>query len=208
MSAIALISTPLANTVPGRTAVREHTSVLPDNRLSYAAFAAAYLLGHGAAALNHRSAPLLDLSGWLPTGLLAAGLVVGTTASIVASTRAQRQGPATEVLTGKLLGLAWAIGFTALFLAITGITHTLAMPQLQGLLWPTGSGLVVGLVYLAEGAARRNTLHFGLGSWLALTSTAALLLPGSGTFWVLALAGGGGYLFAVLLEHRRLTTTR
>ena len=182
--------------------------MLPDLRLSYAAFAAAYLVGHGAAALSHGSDPLLSLPGWLPTGLLAAGIVVGTTASIVASTRAQRQGTATEVLTGKLLGLAWAIGFTALFLAITGITHTLAMPHLQSLLWPTGSGLVVGLIYLAEGAARRNTLHFGLGSWLALTSTAALLLPGAGTFWVLALAGGGGYLLAVLLEHQRLTTTR
>jgi hypothetical protein len=189
----------------------ERTSPLPDNQLSYAAFAVAYLLGHGAAALTQGPTSLLGLPalpGWLPTGLLVTGLLAGTTASIIASTRAQRKGPAEDLLTGKLLGAAWVVGFAALFLAITGITHTLAMPHLQALLWPAGSGLVVGLIYLAEGAARRGTLHFALGSWLALTSTAALLLPNTGTLTVLALAGGGGYLLAVLLEHHRLNSTR
>jgi len=78
------------------------------------------------------------------------------------------------------------------------------MPELQSLLWPTGSGFVVGLVYLAEGAVRRNALHYPLGAWLALTSAAALLLPASGPFWTLALAGGGAYALAAALEPRRL----
>jgi len=134
MSTIALATTPVTITAPGQNAVREQTSVLPDNRLSYTAFAAAYLLGHGAAALSHGADPVLDLPGWLPTGLLATGLVGGTTASIIASTRAQRGAAAAVVLTGKLIGLAWAVGFTALFLAITGITRTLAVPHLQSLL--------------------------------------------------------------------------
>ncbi len=46
-----------------------------------------------------------------------------------------------DVLSGKLLGAAWVIGFGALFLAITGLTSTLGMPDLQAVLWPTGSGL-------------------------------------------------------------------
>ena len=72
------------------------------------------------------------------------------------------------------------------------------------MLWPTGSGLVVGLLYLGEGAARRNVLHYALGTWLSLISTAALFLPAAGPFVVLAVAGGGAYLLATVLERRRL----
>ena len=68
----------------------------------------------------------------------------------------------------------------------------------------TGSGLVVGLLYLGEGAARRNVLHYVLGSWLALVSAAALLLSDAGPYWVLAGAGGGAYLIALIFECRRL----
>lgn len=47
-------------------------------------------------------------------------------------------------------------------------------------------------------------LHYALGVWLALTSTAALSLDAPGLYWVLALAGGGAYALATALEHRRL----
>ncbi|MFB7274980.1 hypothetical protein [Streptomyces sp. NPDC056244] len=70
-----------------------------------------------------------------------------------------------------------------------------------------GSGLVVGLLYLAEGAVRRNLLHYSLGTWLALTSTAALFLGTPGLYWVLTVAGGGAYAIAAALERRRLART-
>ncbi|MGV9739855.1 hypothetical protein [Nocardia farcinica] len=66
-----------------------------------------------------------------------------------------------------------------------------------------GSGLIVGLLYLAGGAAYRDVLQYTLGAWLALTSTAALLLDGASPYWVLAVAGGGSYLLAAALEPRR-----
>lgn len=175
-----------------------------DSRPAYTGFGLGYLLGHGAAALSHGTDPLVRLPGWLPLALLGSGLAVGTVASVVASARAQRNAPAAEATTGKLLGAAWVTAFLALFLAITGLSMTHGLPDLQSLLWPTGSGLVVGLLYLAEGAARRNTLHYALGSWLALISTGALFLDAAGPFWVLALAGGGAYLVATGLETRRL----
>jgi hypothetical protein len=64
------------------------------------------------------------------------------------------------------------------------------------------------VLYLGEGAARRNVLHYALGTWLALTSTAALLLDVPHLFWVLAVAGGGGFVVAAILESRRLARTR
>ena len=75
---------------------------------------------------------------------------------------------------------------------------------MQTILWPTWAGFPVGVLYLGEGATRRNVLHYGLGTWLALTSTAALFLGTPNLFWVLAVAGGGGFAVAALLETRRL----
>ncbi|MGW8949069.1 ABC transporter permease [Streptomyces sp. NPDC055709] len=175
-----------------------------DNRDAYVSFGLAYLLGHGAAAVSQGDNPILGLPGWLPITLLGIGLATGITQATVAALRAQRGATGPDTLTGKLLGAAWIAAFTALFLAITGLTSALGMPELQSILWPAGSGLVVGLLYLAEGSARRNLLHYGLGVWLALTSTAALFLGTPGLYWVLAVAGGGAYALAAVLERRRL----
>jgi hypothetical protein len=176
-----------------------------DNRLAYGAFALAYLLGHGAAALAAGPEPVLDPPPWLPITVLGTGLVVGAVAATVASVRARRGASAAEVTVSKLLGMTWVTGFAALFLAVTGISALFELSTEQAaVLWPTGSGLIVGLLYLAEGSARRNALHYGLGSWLALVSGAALLLPGAAPYWAMAVAGGGAYAVATVLERRRL----
>ncbi|WP_280441828.1 ABC transporter permease [Nocardia brasiliensis] len=175
-----------------------------DNRSTYVSFGLAYILGHGAAALSRGDDPLLALPAWLPLALLGMGFAVGTVCATRAALRAQRGAAKPDVLTGQLLGLSWAVGFGALFVAITGLTTTAGLPELQSVLWPAGSGLVVGLLYLGEGAARRNVLHYGLGAWLALVSTSALFVGMPGFFAVLAIAGGGGYAVATALEYRRL----
>lgn len=175
-----------------------------DNRSAYVSFAAAYVLGHGAAVLSKGTDPVLTLPSWLPLALLATGLVAGTVQSIMAANRALRGASESEQLAGKLLGASWATGFVALFLAITGLTVAFDKPELQEVLWPVGSTLVVGLLYLAEGAVRRNTLHYSLGSWLALVAAASLFLSTPGFYAMLAVAGGGGYAVAAILERRRL----
>lgn len=201
---------PIATTVlPVTTAVPAHAPGEVDNRPAYIAFGLAYLLGHSAAAVSTGDAPLLALPDWLPMALLGAGLAVGTVQATRAAMRAQRTATDPgDALSGKLLGAAWITGFAALFLAVTGLTSTLGNPDLQSVLWPTGSGLIVGLLYVAEGAQRRNFLHYGLGTWLALTSTAALLAGSTGLYWVLTLAGGGAYAFATLLERHRLAAAQ
>lgn len=136
--------------------------------------------------------------------LLGAGLITGIVLATLAALRAQREAAAPDTLSGKLLGAAWIVALTALFLAITGLSSVLEAPELKKVLWPAGSGLIVGLLYLAEGSVRRNMLHYSLGAWLALVSTAALSFASPGLFWVLAIAGGGAYVLAALLEHRRL----
>ncbi|WP_330174639.1 ABC transporter permease [Streptomyces sp. NBC_01498] len=204
MSLSLTIPAPNATPIPAPAVAPHRPAVEVDNRATYASFGLAYVLGHGASALSQGATPLLDLPGWLPTALLGAGLAAGTVSATLAAARAQRAATGPDILVGKMLGASWIVGFAALFLAITGLTNSLGMPGLQSVLWPTGSGLVVGLLYLAEGAVRRNPLHYGLGVWLALISTAALLLGTPALFWVLTLAGGGAYALATVLESRRL----
>ncbi|WP_225726362.1 MULTISPECIES: ABC transporter permease [unclassified Nocardia] len=175
-----------------------------DNRSAYIGFALAYLFGHGAAALAKGADPLLALPGWLPTALLAIGLAVGTVQTMVAAGRAQRGASKPEQLGANLLGLTWIVGFAALFVMITGLSAAVDAPALPGMLWPTGATLVVGLIYLAEGAARRNMLHYGLGSCLALIAGASIFFGTPGLYWVLAIAGGTAYGIAAVLEGRRL----
>jgi hypothetical protein len=179
-----------------------------DSRSTYLSFAFAYLIGHGSAALAKGSDPLIHLPAWLPIALLGTGLAVGTVFAMLAATRAQRGASDHDVRSGQLLGISWLSAFVALFLAITALSSVLDIPELSVMLWPAGSGLVVGLLYLGEGAARRNVLHYVLGTWLALTSTAALFFGTPGLFWVLALAGGGGFAVAAVLERRRLAARR
>ncbi|UGT53897.1 ABC transporter permease [Nocardia asteroides] len=177
--------------------------VLLDNRPSYLSFGLAWLLGHGAYALSHGADPLLRLPSALPSVLLIGGLLAAMVITSVVTMRAQRDATGRDAVVGNLLAASWLIGFGALFFVITALSSALAQPDLRMLLWPAGSGLIVGLLYLAGGAAYRDVLQYALGAWLALTSSAALFLDGASPYWVLAIAGGGSYLAAAALEPRR-----
>ncbi|MFD9893867.1 ABC transporter permease [Amycolatopsis sp. NPDC059027] len=193
---------------PSATARVAGRSAEIDNRGVYLSFGLAYVLGHGTSALARGTDPLIAVPTWLSFGLLGAGFAAGTVFSIRAAAPSLRAADKSTALSGKLLGLSWISAFTALFLAITGLAAMVDMPDLQTRLWPAGSGLVVGLLYLGEGAVRRNLLHYCLGTWLALVSGLALFLETPGLFWLMTIAGGGGYAVATVLEHRRLRVTR
>src|SRR5690606_14678659 len=147
-----------------------------DNRPGYIGFAAAFLFGHGTAALSKGADPVLSLPAWVPLTLLGVGIVTGLVLIMKAGARAGRGADRSEQLAEKLVGTSWVTGFVALALAITGVATAFDLPELQDVLWPAGSVLVVGLINLAEGAVRRNTLHYGLGTWLTLIASASLFL--------------------------------
>ncbi|RAS68872.1 hypothetical protein C8D87_102950 [Lentzea atacamensis] len=185
------------------TAVR--TTVLAgeiDNRAAYLGFAFAYVFGHGAAVLSETG--LVVMPSWLPIGFLGAGLLAGTVLAMTASLRAQRAVSPERRRAEKLVGTAWVTGFAALALMITTLSTVFEKPELQTVLWPAGATIVVGLIYIAEGAVRRNALHHNLGTWLALVAAATLFVPAPGFFGVLAVLGGGAYAVAAVLEGRRL----
>ncbi|WP_406119346.1 ABC transporter permease [Streptomyces sp. NBC_00989] len=170
--------------------------VVLDNRLSYVSFGLAWLLCRGVNALTHGDDPVLDLPSAIPASLLVAGLLAGVVVTSVVTARTLRGVRGPDAMVGNLLAASWPIGFGALFLIITALSASLEEQKVHTLMWPTASGLVVGLLYLAGGAVYRDRLQYLLGAWLALTSSAALFLHGAPLYWVLALAGGGSYLVA------------
>jgi len=178
-------------------------SVVLNNRLSYVSFGLAWLVGHGVNALTHGGDPVLDLPSAIPASLLVVGLLAGVVVTSVVTAKALRGVRGPDAMVGNLLAASWPIGFGALFLIITALGASLDEQKVHTLMWPTASGLVVGLLYLAGGAVYRDRLQYTLGTWLALTSSAALFLHGAPLYWVLALAGGGSYLVAAALEPRR-----
>lgn len=182
------------------------TAPLPivlDNRRTYIAFGLAWLLGHGSFFAAAGPDPLLPLPPWAPLAVLAGGMVIGTVIASVDGVRAMRGADRALTTANNLLSGMWVIGFAALAALITALSGVLGEPQVQTLLWPVGSGLVVGLVYLAGGAVHRDRLQYGLGAWLALVSTTALFLGTPSLSAVLALAGGGAFLLAAARERAR-----
>ncbi|GAB2617534.1 hypothetical protein GCM10027168_57380 [Streptomyces capparidis] len=196
-------------TAPARTPARHglpgpsRPGTVLDNRASYTGFGLAWLAGHGAFALAHGDEPLLALPSAVPAVVLLTGLVAAVAVTAATNARDQKGADRDAALAGRLLGASWAIGFAALFLMITALGGVLDERHVHTVLWPTGSGLVVGLLLLAGGAVHRDLSQYALGAWLALTSSAALFLDVPNLYWVLAIAGGGGYLVAAALEPRR-----
>jgi hypothetical protein len=172
------------------------------NRPAYVSFGLALVVGYGAFALSYGDEPILPIPSAVPVILLLVGLLTAVTFTGVGTARARR---AHDAVIEGMLAASWLVGFGALFLVITALSTALQEQDVHTLLWPTGSGLVIGLLYLAAGVAHRDGLQYGLGAWLAVTSPAALFLQGANVYWALALAGGVAYLVAAALESRRCT---
>jgi hypothetical protein len=146
------------------------------------------------------------MSGLVPAVLLAGGVIAAAAVTTVATIRDQRgvTGPAKTA--GTLFGAAWATGFTALALLITALGQTLDNQLVHTLLWPTGSAVVVGLLYLMGGTLQRDPLQYTLGTYLALLGAGAVFLDSPGHYWMLAIAGAPAYFAAAAVEGRRRTT--
>ncbi|MBL1079146.1 ABC transporter permease [Nocardia sp. 2] len=180
-------STPLTSPAP---------NAVPDNRASYLSFGLAWLLGYGAFALSHGEDPRLPIP--VAGVLLFGGLLIALIITGVTALRAQRGARDRAGTAGVMLAAAWLVGFGALSLLITALSSALNEPLVQTLLWPTASGLVVGMIHLASGAAHRDVTQYTLGAWLAVMSSAALFFDGANLYWALAVIGGGGYFAAAV----------
>lgn len=101
---------------------------------------------------------------------------------------------------GAMYGWTWVIGFVAAALLFGGVARADAGPETMALVSNGVSCIVVGLIYLAGGMLWREWRMFALGGWIALVAGAASLAGPPTVYLVMALAGGGGFLLAALLD--------
>lgn len=194
-------------TAPNPPAVHLPAPVI-DNRPVYLAWAGAWLVGHGATALAGGDDPVVAMPGWLPPLLLIAGVLAALSLTVVRSVADKRRMHGEHEQTAAMLGNAWVVGFLGLGALITGASVATGDSSLQSLLWPTGSALVVGMLYTAGGAAYRDRVQYALGTYLAVVGAAAVTLGGTGSTALLATVGVAGYLAAAGAEPRRVAAAR
>lgn len=130
-------------------------------------------------------------------GLLVLAIVV--TAVHIARRSAGVRGESATV--GAMYGWTWVVGFVAAGLVFAGAARADASPELMAMLSNGVSCLVVGLLYMAGGMLWREWRMFVLGGWVALVAGAASLAGAPVIYLVMAVAGGGGFLLAALLDR-------
>jgi len=182
---------------------RVTAQIEPDIRLLYGVWGLALLVGEAAFFFAYwENSPIaipLPVAGvTLFVSLVAAMVTMGVhIGRRVAGVRgnSSRQ--------GKFYGWTWTVGFICLGAIITGAGRAGADDETIALLWAAGSGLVIGLLYMAGGAMWLDRTQFTLGAWFAVVSGAGAIAGLPWLYLVLSIAGGGGLLVVAALVAAR-----
>lgn len=166
----------------------------PDARLLYGVWGVALLIGEAAFFFaTWRDSPIgisRPVAGVTLFVMLASAMVISSVhiARRVAGVRGESSRQ------GTFYGWTWMVGFLSLAAIISGVARTGVDEPTIGLLWAAGSGLVIGLLYMAGGAIWLDPTQFALGAWFAVVSGAGAITGSPWIYLVLSVAGGGGML--------------
>lgn len=185
-----------------RTVVARDTT--PDGRLIFGVWGVAWLLGYLAMYLSsdesHAPAPW---AGAAFAALLASAIVV--TAVHTSRRSAGLRGESSRV--GAMYGTAWVVCFIVGFALIGRIASWAVDVEGGGAIITIASNgiscLIVAALYMAGGAVWDDRRMFLLGLWIGVVVTAATVVGTPYLYLVMALAGGGGFLVAAVVEHVR-----
>lgn len=195
---------PSSNTLGAATSSPSPTRLgVVNHRAEYLAWGLAWLVGHGSFALSRGGQPLLSLPTLLPPLLLGAGMLTAAVITVRSSMRAQRELTRPAKDAHSLYGIAWLTTFAVLTLLITALDQVLNDALVSTLLWPAGSAIVVGLMYITGGVLQRDIVEYGLGTYLAVLGAAVVFLGSPGHYGALAVAGSAAYFLAAAQEGRR-----
>lgn len=175
-----------------RRRVGRETNV--DPRLLFGAWGVAWFLGFLLMAVTYGADPLRDIPPLLVGLTFFVLLLAAMVLTIVHTSRAVHGIQGESSMVGAFYGWSWLLAFAGLAAVIIATAEFVDDERVYALMWPAGSGLVVGILYTAGAAIWREPYQFGLGVWLVVTSSVGALLGLPGLYWVMCLAGGGGFL--------------
>jgi hypothetical protein len=184
---------------------QERTRVALEVRLApvYAAWGVAWLGGLGAMWLSVRGQqPYREPSG-LSSAVLGILCSLALTVTMTMVIRATRGVGGVSPVQGRMYGVAWLLGFSAVFVIDGALASHGASHAVQGIAFATAPVVVTAVIYLVGAAVWLDLSMFILGVWLAVVSAVAAWTGPVSVLAIEALAGGGGFLLAAALVLRR-----
>ena len=169
----------------------------------YAAWGVAWLGGLGAMWLSVRDQQPYREPSVLSSVVLGVLSCLAVTVTMTMVIRATRGVGGVSPVQGRMYGVAWLLGFTAVFVIDGALASHGASHAVQGIAFATAPVVVTALIYLVGAAVWLDISMFILGVWLAVVSAVAAWTGPVGVLAVEALAGGGGFLLAAALVLRR-----
>ncbi|MCA5894495.1 hypothetical protein LEP48_14230 [Isoptericola sp. NEAU-Y5] len=176
---------------------RARSALVPDGRLLCLLWGVAWLAGYLVLWTSARgtegipSGPAFVIFG----GLLAAAIVI----TIVHSARRTGGTRGAGQRAGVLWGFTWCLAFLAYPFIIGGIARAGASDDVIGLVANGLACMIVGIMYLTGSACFADDGLYVLGAWIVLTGGVATSVGMPGTYLVMALLGGGGFLVITLV---------
>jgi len=167
-----------------------------DVRLLYGVWGAAWLVGFLALWTSFTGLGPLVLPPTAAGATFAALMGVAVVVTGVHTSRRMTGLRGTSSTQGAMYGWAWLLGFGCVGSLIASAAGAGASAEVMGVLAPTLSGLVVGLLYLAGGAMWQDRAQYSLGVWILVTSAAGAIAGYPTNHLVMGLLGGGGFLVA------------
>ncbi|WP_163541467.1 hypothetical protein [Occultella kanbiaonis] len=193
-------------------AQRESTrrSVEPNGPLIFGAWGIAWVIGYLVLYSTYDETLARSTAwGFVLFGLLLIGALAFTAVHVARRVSGVRGVSASA---GAMYGWSWVISFAMASMLFAGLSRAGASPEVMALASNSVSALIVAVMYMAGGALWHEWRMFGLGAWVAVVGGTAALVPAPGTYLVMALAGGGGFLVAalgdLLLSRRRARRSR
>ena len=176
----------------------------PDDRLLYGVWGGVWSVGFLGLWLTAGDDPRIDArtaAGWLFAILMVAALAatVWHTVRRVAGVRGTSQ------TVGRRYGMAWGVGFVTYPMFLQNLVDAGGTEQTTEVFAALMPCFIVGMLYMAGGAAWNDALQFRLGVWITLTTGVAAVVGRPDHLLVMALGGGGGLLVGAAFATRRQT---
>jgi hypothetical protein len=178
----------------------------PDCRLLYGVWGVAWLGGYLTLWTSARATGGQP-EGWAFAvfGVLLLSAVVVTAVHSIRRTAGTR---GVSARAGAVYGWSWFLGFVAQGAVVGGLAEAGASPEVMALAANGIACIVVGLLYLGGAIAFDDRGLLVLGVWILVVAAGATLAGLPGTFLIMALAGGGGFLLMAAVEHARVLRRR
>jgi len=170
----------------------------PDGRLLFGAWGLAWLIGYLAMWITARDTGSPEVwAGWVLAGCIV-GAVAFTVVHSVTRTAGLR---GTSARVGAMYGWTWFLAFTAFGVTLGAMGDAGASTEVQAIAANGFACLIVGLMYIAGGLLFEEVRMSAIGAWMLVTAVLAALAGMPNTYLVMAVAGGGGFLAMVAVEH-------